>query len=68
MIKIISYVSEVKGAKFVVDYKMIRESDGALCFEGQSVHCFMKENGIPLRLKRDMPDFYEKIIKEQMEA
>ena len=57
-------VTELKGAKFTLSYKMIRESDGALAFEGESVHCFTRENGVPVRLEREMPGLYEELKKQ----
>jgi len=65
-VKVFITVREIKGAKFILDYKMYRESDDTLVFEGESVHCFTRENGIPVRLERDMPGFCEE-LKRQME-
>ena len=46
---------------------MIRESDGALVFEGESVHCFIREDRSIIRLERDLPGLYNKLkeLKEQ---
>ena len=59
-------VSDLKSAKFVMNYKMIRKSDGALVFEGESVHCFIREDRSIIRLERDLPGLYNKLkeIKE----
>ena len=60
-------VSDLKSAKFVMNYRMIRESDGALVFEGESVHCFIREDRSIIRLERDLPGLYNKLkeLKEQ---
>ena len=63
-------VSDLKSAKFILTYKMIRESDGALVFEGESVHCFIREDRSIIRLERDLPGLYNKLkeIKESGSA
>ncbi len=60
------YVTEIKGASFVLKYRMFRESDGAFIFEGESVHCFTHEDGKFVRLERELPGLYEE-LKKQME-
>ncbi len=63
-------VSDLKSAKFVLTYKMIRGSDGVLVFEGESVHCFIREDRSIIRLERDLPGLYNKLkeIKESGSA
>lgn len=57
-------VTSVKGARFTLSYEMTRESDGEKVFEGESVHCFKNEAGIPLRLERDLPEFYAELKRQ----
>ena len=49
---------------------MIRGSDGVLVFEGESVHCFIREDRSIIRLERDLPGLYNKLkeIKESGSA
>ncbi|WP_156036773.1 thioesterase family protein [Ruminococcus sp. HUN007] len=61
------YVTEVKGASFVLKYRMYRESDGAFIFEGESVHCFTHEDGKFVRLERELPGLFEELKKQMAE-
>ena len=61
------YVTELKGASFVLKYRMYRESDGAFVFEGESVHCFTHEDGKFVRLERELPGLYEELKKKMTE-
>ena len=57
-------VSSVKGARFTLTYEMVREEGGEKVFEGESVHCFKNPDGIPLRLERDLPEFYAELSRQ----
>lgn len=51
---------EFNGVKLTIGYSMTNEK-GENVFEGQSRHCFLGRDGRPLRLKKDYPDFYQKM-------
>lgn len=51
-------VAEFKGVRLTIRYEMTK-SDGTLVCEAASKHCFMGQDGRPLRLKTDYPEFYE---------
>lgn len=59
-------VAEFNGVKLKLSYRMfIKET---LICEGESSHCFVNADGMPIRLKKEFPDFYEMLeeeIKEQ---
>ncbi len=54
-------VASFNGIKLVLDYTMKNE-DGALVFKGNSVHCFLNEKGMPVRLHKEKPQLYELLM------
>lgn len=54
-------VEEIKGVKLILKYEMTNEA-GKVVATAKSVHCFMDENGRPIRIERQYPDFYKAII------
>lgn len=54
-------VEEFKGVKLILKYEMTNEA-GKVVATAKSVHCFMDENGRPIRIERQYPDFYKAII------
>lgn len=61
-------VTEVKGARFVLEYTMRRESDNAVVFKGESVHCFTDAAGKLLRLEKELPDFWNELNRQMNNA
>lgn len=57
MIAVEIYVKEVSPVKLKLGYRM-RIGD-ELVFTAESVHCFLRESGCPIHLKKELPDFYE---------
>ena len=57
------YVSvvEFKGVKLKLKYVMKIE-DRVVC-EAGSEHCFINDKGMPIRLQKEFPDFYDTLIK-----
>jgi hypothetical protein len=41
-------------------YEM-KDSDGKHIASGVSKHCFLGESGVPMRLNRSKPEFYEEM-------
>ena len=54
-------VEEFKGVKLKLKYIMLNEAEENVC-EAQSEHCFVDERGVPVRLKKEFPDFYDTLI------
>ncbi len=51
-------LEELQGVRLRLAYEM-RNAAGKLVCEGSTEHCFLGENGRPLRLTRDLPEFCE---------
>jgi len=49
------------GVRMKFRYDMSKE-DGTKVCEAESEHCFLNEDGFPLRLKKNFPDIYEALI------
>lgn len=54
-------VQEFKGVKLKLKYTMKNE-DGKVVCEGHSEHCFLNKQGLPMRLHKEKPDFYQTLI------
>lgn len=50
-------VEEFKGVKLKLKYRMTDEKGAEVC-EARSEHCFLDKKGVPIRLKKEYPDFY----------
>lgn len=50
-------VEEFKGVKLKLKYRMTDEKGAEVC-EARSEHCFLDQKGVPVRLKKEFPDFY----------
>ncbi len=63
---ITAYIMEMSPIKMKIGYEM-KDADGNHVAKGFSKHCFLNEKGIPMRLNRSKPDFYEdmKALAEQ---
>lgn len=56
-------VSEFKGVKMTISYEFKNKADNNVVFVGTSRHCFLDANGRPVNLKKNIPNFYEKILE-----
>ncbi|MCH5339173.1 MAG: acyl-CoA thioesterase [Acetatifactor sp.] len=61
-IRIFVSVEEFKGVKLKLNYKMLN-GEGKVVNEGKSEHCFLDSNGIPVRLNKDYPEFYQALTE-----
>ncbi len=59
-------VDEFKGVKLKMKYTMIN-ADGEVVCEATSSHCFLDKAGVPIRFKKDYPEFYEIMMKAAAE-
>lgn len=55
-------IEEFKGIKLKLRYLMTNEAEKIVC-EGKSEHCFLDRQGIPIRLKKEFPEFYNTLTK-----
>ena len=55
-------VEEFKGVKLSLRYHMINAEDKIVC-EAKSEHCFLNPQGIPIRLKKEFPEFYNTLTE-----
>ena len=60
-VKIEVWVEEFKGVKLIIGYKMTNNKTGELVLTGKTKHCFVNTEGKPIILKKDFPDFDEKL-------
>lgn len=61
VITIDACVNEFNGVKMTLSYIM-KNSLGDIVCEAQSSHAFLDNKGIPIRLKKEFPDFYNAIL------
>lgn len=55
-------IAEFKGVKLILHYVM-KNKDGKLVAEAESVHCFLSIDGRLLRLAKEFPEFNDAINK-----
>ena len=55
-------ITAFHGIKFNVIYEVYDPETGILHASGSSVHGFVDRNLVPVRLKREYPDIYDKIM------
>ena len=55
-------VSEFKGVKLKLKYVMKNDKGNTVC-KACSEHCFLNEKGIPVRLNKEYPLFYDALIE-----
>lgn len=54
-------ITEFKGVRLKVAYTFFNE-EGKKVLSGNSEHCFLNSNGVPVRLKKEQPEFYEAML------
>lgn len=52
-------VESFNGVKLYIHYEVVDASTGELKAVGRTGHCFLDKNGLPLRLKKTHPEFYQ---------
>lgn len=58
-------IEEFRGVKLKLLYIMTN-SKGEVCCEARSMHCFLNEKGLPVKLAKEYPEFYG-ILTAQLE-
>ena len=51
----------LKGVRLFLKYSMTKE-DGSLICEGRSEHCFLKENGRPIAIQKELPELAKFLV------
>lgn len=51
-------IKEFKGVKLTLSYEMKNDNGEVVCI-GQSKHCFLNKEGMPVRLSKEQPKLYE---------
>lgn len=54
-------IEEFKGVKLIMKYTMTNVKTGELVLIGRTKHCFVNDEGKPLILKKDFPEFDKKL-------
>lgn len=54
-------VIEFKGVKLKLQYTM-KNAEGKIVCESCSEHCFLNKQGLPIRLKKEYPLFYDALV------
>lgn len=55
-------VKKYNGLRITIGYEM--KKDGQIVAIGETEHCFLTKSGMPIRIKKDYPEFDEILIKE----
>lgn len=55
-------VGSIKGVKFTLVYEMTKAKSGHIILTGETEHCFIGPKGMPVRVKNEIPDFYNVLI------
>ena len=55
-------LKEYNGLRLTVEYEMIKDND--IVAVGETEHCFLNKNGIPLRIKKEYPELDEALKRE----
>lgn len=63
LITVATQVKELSPAKVRFEYKAIRDYDGALLAEGETLHAFTDKTKRPINLKKNYSELYELLVK-----
>lgn len=61
-------VKEFKGVRLVIEYKMENKNTESLVLKGTSAHCFLDNNGKPIRLSKEFPELNNKLKELAQES
>ena len=69
IIEIQPFVTDFNGVRLTMGYQVTNQKTGDLVLTGETKHCFTDMNLKPIRLKKQIPEFYDKfndLKKEKM--
>lgn len=55
-------ITRFSGVKFYIQYEVTDPQTGRLHATGESSHCFVSKDMVPIRMKKEHPDIYESIM------
>lgn len=56
-------VKEYNGIKLTIGYEVTDDTTGMVHCKGTTRHCFLNEQGRPVSLKRECPEYHEMFLK-----
>lgn len=62
VIEIKPFVKDFNGVRLTMGYKVTEQKTGNLVLTGETKHCFTDMNLKPVRLQKQIPDFYKKFM------
>jgi len=60
MIEIKTLIKEFNGIRLTMQYEIINKKTGDLVLTAETMHCFTNKKLKPIRLQKQLPDFYNK--------
>jgi len=63
-VEISTKVTRFTGVKFTLSYEITEKKSGELRCTGETRHCFLDNNGMPVRIKTQYPALYEALFGE----
>jgi len=63
-VEISTKVTRFTGVKFTLSYEITEKQSGELRCTGETRHCFLDNNGMPVRIKTQYPALYEALFGE----
>lgn len=63
IIQITPFVKDFNGVRLTMGYQIIDKKTGNLVLTGETKHCFTDTSLKPIRLQKQIPDFYDKFMK-----
>ncbi len=57
-VEITTYIKEIGTLRMTIGYEMRKAGESEIVCTGFSEHCFFGNDGRPVRLEKDLPDFY----------
>jgi acyl-CoA thioester hydrolase len=60
-------LASFKGVKYSISYTMRDEQTQEVRAIGTSMHCYLKKDGHPVSIKKELPELYEKMQKAAVE-
>lgn len=67
IIEIRPFVKGFNGVRLTMGYEVTNKQTGALVLIGETKHCFTDMNLKPIRLQKQIPEFYDKFEKLKQE-
>ncbi len=67
IIEIKPFVKEFNGIRLTMEYQVTNKKTGDLVLIGETKHCFTDMNLKPIRLQKQIPEFYDKFISLKTE-